>query len=307
MSKKIVLAGGSGFLGENLAEFLQTRNYDIVILSRQPYKVEKGIRYIQWDGRSMDEWASELDGSHAVVNFTGKSVNCIYTKKNREEIVSSRIDSVRVLKEAIQSCTRPPQAFIQAGSLAIFGDTALLCDEDSPHGSGFSVEVCQRWEEEFFKEEIPGTRQVLFRIGFALGRNGGALEPLQKLASLNLGGTVGSGKQYISWLHVDDLNAMFLYAIESERFSGIYNATGPQPVTNKEFMKTLRGVMGKGWAPPAPSPFVRLGAYAVMRTEPSLALTGRNCIPARLVEQGFQFAFTSLEEALHDILQPVLQ
>ncbi|WHY73917.1 TIGR01777 family oxidoreductase [Fictibacillus enclensis] len=305
MAKKIVLAGGSGFLGENLADYLQHRNYDIVILSRQPEKVEKGIRYIQWDGRSISSWASELDGSHAVVNFTGKSVNCIYTKKNREEIVSSRIDSVHVLKEAIDRCSRPPQAFIQAGSLAIFGDTTLLCDEDSPHGSGFSVEVCQRWEEEFFKEKIPGTRQVLFRIGFALGRNGGAFEPLQKLASFNLGGTVGSGKQYISWLHVDDLNAMFLYAIESERFSGIYNATGPQPVTNKEFMKTLRAVMGKGWAPPTPSPFVWLGAYTLLRTEPSLALTGRNCVPSRIVEQGFEFSYTSLEDAFRDLLQPV--
>lgn len=102
------------------------------------------------------------------------------------------------------------------------------------------VEVCQRWEEEFFKVQLPDTRQVLFRIGFALGRNGGALRPLQKMASFNLGGTVGTGKQYISWLQMEDLNAMFLYAIESERFSGIYNATGPQPVTNKEFMKTLR-------------------------------------------------------------------
>ncbi|MDN4074007.1 DUF1731 domain-containing protein [Fictibacillus terranigra] len=149
---------------------------------------------------------------------------------------------------------------------------------------------------------MDGTRQVLLRIGFALGKNGGALEPLQKLVSLNLGGTVGSGKQYISWLHVDDLNAMFLEAMESDRYSGIYNATGPHPVTNKAFMKTLRKAMGKGWAPPAPSPFVWLGAYTVMRTEPSLALTGRNCVPRRLQENGFQFTYTDLEEALRDLV-----
>lgn len=299
---KVVLPGGSGFLGSALAQFLTQQGYEVVILSRQGAKSDQGVRYVQWDGRQPGDWAEEIEGSLAIVNFAGKSVNCIYTKANREEILSSRLDSVRVLREAVLQCQTPPPVFIQAGSLAIFGNTREVCDENAPHGEGFSVEVCQRWEEEFFRVELPLTRQVLFRIGFALGKEGGALEPLQKLVRWNLGGTVGSGKQYISWLHIEDLNRMFLAAIQDEAYRGIYNATGPHPVTNKTFMRTLRRVMGKPWAPPAPAPLVWLGAYLIMRTEPDLALTGRNCIPQRLLSQGFQFQYTDLEKALRDLV-----
>ncbi|QOY34930.1 TIGR01777 family oxidoreductase [Anaerobacillus isosaccharinicus] len=302
MSRKIILAGGSGFLGTALAEFLSNKGYQVVILSRTVKHSDLPIKYIQWDGVCLGEWANEIDGSYAIVNFTGKSVNCIYTKKNKKEIISSRLNSVKVLDEAIRKCEHPPEVIVQAGSLAIFGDTKEVCHEEAPHGSGFSVDVCQQWEEEFFRQTFSSTRQVLLRIGFALGKNGGALEPLKKLTKLNLGGTVGSGKQYISWLHIDDLNEMFLTAIENNKYEGIFNATSPTPITNKEFMKTLRDVMGKGWTLPAPTPFVWLGAYAFMQTEPSLALTGRNCIPKKLQASGFTFKYTDLETALKDLI-----
>lgn len=303
MTKKIILAGGSGFLGTSLAEYLTNKGYQVVILSRTATNFDQPIKYVQWDGVHLDDWSEEIDGSYAIVNFTGKSVNCIYTKKNREEIISSRLNSVKVIDEAIRKCEQPPEVIVQAGSLAIFGDTREVCDENSPFGSGFSVDVCQQWEEEFFRRTFATTRQVLLRIGFALGKNGGALEPLKKLAKLNLGGTVGSGKQYISWLHIDDLNEMFLSAIENNNYQGIYNATSPTAITNKEFMKTLRDVMGKGWTPPAPTPFVWLGAYAFMQTEPTLALTGRNCIPKKLQDSGFTFKYTDLETALKNLIQ----
>ena len=303
MSKKIILAGGSGFLGNSLGEFLITEGYEVVVLTRSTLTYNDGIKYVHWDGATLGKWADEIDGCSAIVNFTGKSVNCIYTKSNRKEILLSRLNSVRVLREAIKHSEVPPKAFIQAGSLAIFGDTTKVCDETSEHGKGFSVNVCEKWEEEFFKESLPNTRQVLLRIGFALGKDGGALDPLKKLAQYNLGGTVGSGKQYISWLHIDDLNEMFRMAIENSDLHGVYNATGPQAVNNKDFMSTLRNVMGKGWAPPAPTPFVWLGAYLVMKTEPSLALTGRNCIPKRLLESGFEFKYKDLEGALSELLE----
>ncbi|WP_096199720.1 TIGR01777 family oxidoreductase [Bacillus sp. FJAT-45350] len=303
MNKKIVLAGGSGFLGQSLARFLVNKGYEVIILTRGKSAVHDDVKYVQWDGKRLDEWVEAIEGSYAIVNFTGKSVNCIYTKGNKKEIISSRLHSVKVLQDAIRNCKQPPKAFVQAGSLAIFGDTTEVCDEYSPHGDGFSVHVCKQWEESFLKESFPNTRQVLLRIGFALGKGGGALEPLIKLVKYNLGGTVGSGKQYISWLHIDDLNEMFLEAIENESYSGIYNATGPSPVTNKEFMKTLRKVVGKGWSPPAPTPFVWLGAYVLMQTEPSLALTGRNCIPKRLQESGFIFQYTDLEKALENLVR----
>jgi len=302
MPKKVILAGGSGFLGRSLAEHLLVKGYEVIIFSRGQTREEKGLRYVQWDGTHLGEWSREIDGSYAVINFTGKSVNCIYTKKNREEIIRSRLDSVKVLDQAIRESVRPPQAFIQAGSLAIFGDTTNQCDEDGQHGTGFSVEVCEAWEQAFFAQELPDTRKVMLRIGFVLGKNGGALEPLMKLVSLNLGGTVGSGRQYISWLHIDDCNEMFLQVMENPLMSGLYNATSPTAVTNREFMATLRKVMKKGWSPPAPAPFVWLGAYLFMQTEPSLALTGRNCVPKRLMDQGFSFRYTNLETALRDIV-----
>lgn len=302
MSKKVILAGGSGFLGKALASFLTQKGYEVVIFTRGDSHERQQIRYVHWDGKTPGEWTREIDGSLAVVNFTGKSVNCIYTEKNKDEIVRSRIDSVQVLTDAIRACSNPPGVFIQAGSLAIFGDTQNECDEDAPHGSGFSVSVCEQWEHAFFASELMDIRKVLLRIGFALGKHGGALEPLVKLASYHLGGTVGSGNQYISWLHIDDLNEMFLAAIEDDKISGILNATGPQPVTNREFMKILRKVMNKGWAPPTPAPLVWLGAYVIMRTDPSLALTGRNCVPKKLLDYGFSFAHANLENALRNLL-----
>lgn len=301
MKKKVVLAGGSGFLGKSLADYFHKQSYEVIILSRQPAGIYEGISYLQWDGQALGEWVSELEGADAVFNFTGKSVNCIYTSANREEIIRSRLDSVAVLSQAIRSCMNPPPVFIQAGSLAIFGDTTDVCDETSPHGKGFSVEVCQQWEQSFFAEQFPQTRQVMFRIGFVLGSNGGALEPLMKLAKSGLGGTVGKGNQYISWIHLEDMNRLFQTAMEDESYAGVYNATGPTPVTNRVFMKTLRDAVGKGWAIPTPSLFVRIGAYLVMRTEPSLALTGRNCIPARLEKQGFSFTYTDLDETLRQL------
>jgi uncharacterized protein len=302
MGKKVVLAGGSGFLGQHLADFLINNGYEVVILSRKAATTQGAIKFVQWDAKHLGTWAEEIDGCYAVVNFTGKSVNCIYTKSNREEIISSRVNSVRVLREAIDKCVNPPQAFVQAGSLAIYGNTRDLCNEHAVHGEGFSADVCEQWESEFFRESSPNTRQVVLRIGFVLGEDGGALGSLKNLVKYNLGGTVGSGKQYISWIHVNDLNGMLLKAIEDENTSGIYNATSPTPVTNKTFMKALRTVMGKGWAPPAPTPFVWLGAYLFMRTDPSLGLTSQRAVPQHFMDQGFEFQYTDLNRTLQDLV-----
>lgn len=302
IGRKVVLAGGTGFLGQSFARHLQSQGVEVVILTRSAPEERAGIRYVQWDGRTLGAWSAELDGADAVVNFTGKSVNCIYTLANKQEIIRSRLDSVRVMDEALITLNKRPSVVVQAGSLAIFGNTTELRDEQGEHGSGFSVRVCQLWEQQFFQREIEGVRKVLLRIGFALGPDGGALEPLAKLAKRGLGGTIGSGKQMISWLHLDDLNTMFDYVINQEDAAGVYNATGPQAVSNREFMETLRLVLNKGWSPNTPSIFVQVGAYLIMRADPELALSGRNCVPKRFVEEGFQFKHTNLEQALREIL-----
>jgi len=301
--KKIILAGGSGFLGESFADYLTKRNYEVVILSRSEKENKPNKRYLTWDGKTKGTWKEEINDSYAIVNFTGKSVNCIYNEKNKKEIISSRLNSVRIIDEAVKECQNPPKVIVQAGSLAIYGNTDKLSDEDAPHGKGFSVEVCQKWEKEFFKEKLEHTRKTMLRIGFVLGENGGALEPLMKLTQFSLGGTIGSGKQYISWLHIDDLNKMMLESIENESYEGVYNATGDFPVTNKEFMKTLREVMKKKIGLPAPTPLVWLGAYVVMKTDPGLALSGRKCVSKRLKEEGFVFKHTNLKQTLTHIIQ----
>ena len=285
-----------------MAQRLAAANYEPIVLTRSP-RADAAHRQVQWNGKNLGPWADLLDGAEAVVNLAGKSVNCIYTPENRREIIDSRLDSVRVLGEAINRCQNPPRALVQAASLAIYGNSGdRVCAEDAPPGDGFPVETCLLWEKAIDALQTPRTRKVVLRIGFALGPGGGALEPLVKLTRLFLGGTVGNGKQYISWLHLDDLNEMFLWGIEREDFEGVYNATGPNPVTNSAFMRSLRRVLHRPWSPPTPSLAVKIGARLFMRTESSLALHGRRCTPRRFIEKGFQFKHPHLSESLEAIL-----
>ncbi len=298
--RRVVLAGGSGFLGSHLAPELVARGYEVVVLTRSPRPTAGPAIEVAWDGTSPGPWVESLDGAAAVVNLAGKSVNCRYTPENRRELVDSRVNSVRAIGQAIRSVATPPRAWIQAGSLAIYGDTRERCDERAPHGEGFSVDICKAWEGAFEDEPTPATRRALMRIGFALGRGGGALGTLENLVRCYLGGAAGSGRQVISWLHIADLNRMFRWAIERPEVTGIFNATGPNPLTNAEFMRALRRALGRSWGLPSPAWAVKIGAF-LMRTEPSLALTGRRCVPARFEGLGFAFEFPELPSALHDL------
>lgn len=300
---KIILAGGSGFLGRSLAEMLPVHGYDVIILTRSPGpQKNEAVKEIYWDGRSPGDWVSCLDGAEAVVNLTGKNVSCRYTPENRREINESRTDSVHALADAIGRCKRPPKAWIQTGSLAIYGDTGeRWCDEEAPAGKGFPVETCLLWEREFNAASLPSTRRVLLRIGFALGTTGGALTLLRMLTGWFLGGVMGSGRQYISWIHIADLNRMFLNAIEHDDLSGVFNATGPNPVTNAKFMRELRRALGRPWSPRVPVWAAHAGCW-LLRTEACLALTGRRCTPKRFIEAGFDFQFPGLRPALDDLL-----
>ena len=299
---RVVLAGGSGFLGRALAEAFACAGYEPVVLTRHLKKRGGRVRQVFWDGRTLGEWTRALEGAAAVVNLAGRSVDCRHTPQHRREIIESRLDSVETLGRAIAACDEPPKVLVQAASLAIYGDAGRrVCGEDAPAGRGFPVEVCLRWEQLFNSLELPATRKVLLRIGFVLGRDGGALPRLTRLARLYLGGTVGEGHQYISWLHVRDFCRLVLWCVEREEAAGVYNATGPCPVTNAEFMCELRCALKRPWSPRVPTWLVRLGAF-LLRTEPALALEGRRCIPDRLVEEHFKFLYTNLESALADLL-----
>jgi uncharacterized protein (TIGR01777 family) len=298
--KTVVIAGGSGFLGNSLAACLSALHYRVVILSRSPAALA-GI--VQWDARTPGPWCETLEGAAAVINLVGKSVNCRYTPENRREILESRLDSVRVLGAAIARCRRPPGVLVQAASLAIYGDAGdTICTEQAPPADGFSPGVCVQWEAAVNSLALLATRTVILRMGFVLGKNGGALQPLSALAKRFLGGPVGTGDQYISWIHAADLNEMVRWSIEKPGISGVFNATGPEPVTNREFMRELRRALCRPWAPPTPSWAVRIGAF-LLRTEASLALTGRRCLPSRFLESGFAFRFPQLSAALADLLE----
>ena len=301
---RVVLAGGSGFLGRALAEEFARAGYEPVVLTRRVRKGGRGARQVAWDGRTVGAWARELEGAAAVINLAGRSVECRHTPKHRREIVESRVGSVGALGRAVSECAEPPEVFVQAASLAVYGDAGRrICDEGAPAGRGFPVEVCLRWESAFDSLELPATRKVLLRIGFVLGRGGGALPLLARLARFYLGGTVGEGHQYISWVHVRDFCRLVLWAVERRGAEGVYNATGPCPVTNAEFMCELRCALRRPWSPRVPVWLVRLGAF-LLRTEPGLALEGRRCLPERLVEGHFKFIYTNLESALADLLRP---
>jgi hypothetical protein len=297
---RIVMPGGTGFLGQSLAAHLTERGHQVVVLTRKP-KPDARFPEVAWDGRTVGAWQAQVDGALAVINFTGKSVNCRYTPENRAEIVRSRVDSVKVLGEALRACKAPPKVLIQAGSLAIFGhSTEPEVFETSPVGTGFSPDVCKTWEATFDALDVP-CRKVFFRISFALGRGGGALEPLEKLARNFMGGTVGDGTQGVSWIHLFDLNEMFRWAIERDDVVGLFHATGPTPTDNATLMRTLRKVLGRPWAPPTPAFAVKVGA-ALMGSEGELALTGRRGIPRRFQELGFAFKWTDLEACLRDLV-----
>lgn len=299
--KRIILAGGSGFVGQALSPVLVAKGYDVVVLGRSAAHRQDGVVYLQWKGKTIGDWASAIEGAEAVVNLTGKNINCRHTPENRREIIRSRVDSVRVLGEAIASCTIPPKVFVQASGVGFYGDTGdQVVDEDAPPGNDFSAEVCRQWEGAFDALDVPATRKVVLRLGVVLGRDGGALPILEKLTRWFVGGAVGSGRQLMSWIHVADVVRMFVAAIEQPELTGVFNATAPAPVTNSEFMRKLRRALHRPWSPPVPAPFARIGAWA-MGTEGELALLSYGCTPRRFLEQRFTFQFPALRDALADL------
>jgi uncharacterized protein (TIGR01777 family) len=299
---RIVIAGGSGFIGSALAAHFVGQGHDVVVLTRTAHARDNGVREVAWNGRSFGPWAKELDGAAAVINLTGKSINCRHTNKNRREIIASRVVSVRAIADAIGASATPVPVWVQASAVGIYGNAGdALCDESAPHGNDFMADVCEQWEAAFRAALTPNTRRVVLRFGIVLGRDGGVLSTLATIARWGLGGTVGSGRQYMSWIHRDDLVSIMERALTTE-MSGPYNASNHVPETNANFMKRLRKAVHRPWSPPAPAIAVKIGAY-VVGTEPSLALHGQRCVPRRLDEEGFVFAHEDLGQTLASLLR----
>ncbi len=302
---RIILAGGSGFIGHALAQEFCRQGYEVIVLTRSPRDRGDGSREIVWDAKSVGAWSAHLEGARAVINLTGKNINCPHTPENLREIIASRVDSTNAIAAAMAQAKSPPPAWVQASAVGYYGDPgARLCDEAAPNGVNALAKICREWEAAGTAPSLPQTRKVTLRIGFVLGRDGGAFPLLARLARWFLGGAAGTGQQYISWIHLTDLVQMFVAAVENENFSGIYNAVAPEPATNAEFMRTLRRTLHRPWSPPVPEFALKLGTR-VLGSEPSLVLTGQRCVPGRFLSAGFKFQFPGLAPALADLCKPV--
>lgn len=305
----IIIAGGSGFLGISLALHLAARGRAVVLLSRTPPRIRGPWRHEPWDARTMGAWHSALEDAAGLVNLVGRTVDCVKTPDHQDEILRSRVEATRVLGLALRRVAAPPPVWVQMSTAHIYGDPPrVVCSEDSPFGVGLAPFVGRAWEEAFHAAALPSQRKVILRTSFVIGRDrgagGGALARLRTLVRLGLGGRVGSGQQGMSWIHETDMNRLFERALTSPDMQDAYIATSPNPVSQREFMRTLRRALGVPIGLPAFEWMVRLGAPWLMQTDPELALYGRYLVSERLRTEGFEFCFPELPAALADLLKP---
>jgi len=305
--EKIVIAGGSGALGSILLRHF--KDAELVILtrdaghagSRAGHQVA-GIRYVRWDAINAGPWIQELEDAKAVINLVGRSVNCRYTAANKSLIINSRVNATKAIGRAIQQLKTPPEVWINAGSAAIFGNSGSeVKDEYSAAGEGFSPEVCKQWERAFQEYETPYTRKVFLRIGMVLQREGGIIKPFLNLVRTGFGGKMGSGRQFMTWIHEADFSSLVTWAIRQPHVSGIVHAASPNPVTNAYFMNSLRKSAGIKFGLPNPALLLRIGAVFI-GTEAELVLSGRRVISTFLQQNGFQFKYPYLHQALDNLL-----
>lgn len=303
MFTKIVLAGGSGYLGQVLADYYKDKAKEIIILSRHTHSSQNNIHFRVWDGRTKGEWARCLEGCDLLINLCGKNVNCRYTKENQKEIFRSRLEPTALLGEVVSKLKSPPKAWIQIASATIYRHAEdHHQDEDKGEtGTGFSVEVCKAWEKTFWEVEAPQTRKVLLRVGIVFGRSDGMVPRLKNLVKLGLGGKQGTGTQYVSWIHEQDLARITEWVYDNGANGEIYNCTSPGAIQNKNLMALFRKTMGVPVGLPAPQWLLEIGAM-IIGTETELILKSRWVFPKHLLEKGFQFQFDNPDHAIRDIL-----
>ncbi|MBQ0733691.1 TIGR01777 family oxidoreductase [Aquimarina celericrescens] len=300
--KKIVIAAGTGFLGETLSDYFKDKVEKIVILTRGKNRIENGIHYVNWDGKTLGDWKNEINNADVLINMTGKSVDCRYNQKNKELILSSRVQATRVLGEAIAACKVPPKTWLNSSTATIYRHS-LDKEMDEIHGeigTGFSVNVATQWEKTFFEQQTPNTRKVALRTSIVLGKNGGALPPILNLSKIGLGGKQGNGNQKLSWIHQIDFARSVEFVISKTNIDGVINIVAPKPSTNSDFMKTLQKVLKIPIAIPIPKTLLEFGAR-IIRTETELILKSRNVIPSKLIHHGFEFSYPDLESALRSL------
>lgn len=300
--KKLVIAAGTGFLGDILVNHFKNKAETIVILTRGENRTINNIRYIQWDAKTIGNWKGELEGADVLINMTGKSVDCRYHQKNKDLILSSRVESTNVLGKVITNCTHPPKVWLNSSTATIYRHSLdMEMDEiNGEIGTGFSVNVATNWEHAFFSHHTPKTRKVALRTSIVLGKNGGALQPILNLVKIGFGGKQGKGNQKFSWIHEIDFARSLEFIINNPEMEGSINIVSPKPSDNKTLMKTLRKVTNINIGIPLPKFLLEIGARMI-KTETELILKSRNVIPKKLQEADFKFTYPDLTKATMEL------
>jgi len=281
MKRKIVIAGGTGFIGQYLTDHFEKMGYGVAVISRSRGDV-------QWNDTS--GIVSVLDNAEVVINLAGKSVDCRYNEKNKATILQSRTETTRMIGEAIGKCQNPPALWINSSTATIYrdADDRPMTEENGDIGKGFSVDVATLWEKTFFAFQLKQTRQIALRMAIVLGKNGGVIKPFLNLVRFGLGGKQGNGKQMFSWIHIADVFNIMVFVIDHKELAGVYNCSVPNPVTNEVLMRTFREKTHTQIGLPSPAWLLQMGAV-VIKTETELILKSRWVVPERLLKAGYTF------------------
>jgi len=297
-------------VGVVLARALQGRGHEVVVLSRAP--VPAPWRAVAWDAQTLGPWAREFEGADVVVNLAGRSVNCRYTPANRRAILDSRVESTRVVGQAIAAAARPPRLWLQASTATIYAHrfdapndeaTGIIGGSEPgvPDTWRFSIEIARAWERTLQEAAVPGTRRVALRSAMIMSPDyGGIFDTLVALVRRGLGGPAGSGRQYVSWIHETDFVESLLWIVAHKDLDGPVNLAAPEPLPQARFMSDLRRAFGIPMGLPATAWMLEIGAV-FMKTETELILKSRRVVPGRLLAQGFRFRYPTWPEAAADL------
>jgi uncharacterized protein len=301
--QKIILAGGNGYVGTVLANYYRDLAKQVIILARTSKEQDGNIKTIVWDGKTQGDWIKELPGADMLINLCGKNVNCRYTEKNKAAIIASRLLPTTILGEVIAGLTDPPKLWINVTSATIYrhAEDRPQDEETGEIGTGFSIDVCRKWEETFFNIDTPKTRKIALRMSIVMGAADGAFPRLLNLVKFGLGGMQGNGEQYVSWVHEQDTARCMEWLFDRPEMDGVINCTAPTPIKNKMFMSYIRQACHMPLALPAPEWLLKIGAI-VIGTETELILKSRWVLPQRLTDDGFVFKFPEAKAAVENIL-----
>jgi len=291
--KKVVIAGGTGFIGSYLVKRFEETGYHVLIVSRDP-------NHISWKPIDLTE---SFEDAELVINLSGKSINCMHNEENKKQILDSRINTTIWIGNAILACRNPPKLWINGSACGIYKPSFdhAMTEDETDLGNDFLADVVRQWEKAFFGFKLPETRKVALRTSVVLGRKGGALLPLVLLGRLGLGGKQATGNQIFSWIHLEDYFRILQFLIENKTLKGVLNCTSPNPLNNGDLMYSLRRTLRMPIGIPAPEFAITFGAK-IIGTEPELILNSSYVIPKRLLDSGFKFIFPDINKALADLL-----